>query len=275
MNGQDNIILSPIGIVRCDRTPDSPHYPSHGPAKIEIYPEYAPALLGLTANSHIWVICYYPPRHEPVLQCRPRHVANNSAPRGVLAIRSSNHPNPLGLTLVRLLDRKGDTLLVDSLDAYDNTAVLDIKPYYAHDCVFSPRNPRIIHEDPLLRRETLRQLAYRHHGEECVGAALAVRIILALEAAGYCPEEERTIIEISGDPCLADALQGLCRARLAHPARFRYHQVAANSVLLREEHQQIWVEIAPRLPEDAAAIFNAAEAELFTLQESKSQRWTE
>jgi len=54
-----------------------------------------------------------------------------SPPLGILATRAPIHPNPIGLTLVELVKRDENVLLVRGLDAYDGTPVLDIKPYPA------------------------------------------------------------------------------------------------------------------------------------------------
>lgn len=51
--------------------------------------------------------------------------------RGVFASRTPYRPNAIGVTLVKLLERKGNKLRVTGLDAIDNTPVLDIKPYAA------------------------------------------------------------------------------------------------------------------------------------------------
>ena len=48
---------------------------------------------------------------------------------GVLATRSPHRPNPIGLSLVRLLGVRGLTLDVEDLDLIDGTPVLDLKPY--------------------------------------------------------------------------------------------------------------------------------------------------
>jgi tRNA (adenine37-N6)-methyltransferase len=50
-------------------------------------------------------------------------------PHGVFATRSPRRPNPLGLTVVRLLGREGSRLHVGGVDMLDGTPVLDIKPY--------------------------------------------------------------------------------------------------------------------------------------------------
>jgi tRNA (Thr-GGU) A37 N-methylase len=48
---------------------------------------------------------------------------------GVFAIDSPTRPNPIGLSLVKLLRREGGALMVLGLDCFDGTPVLDIKPY--------------------------------------------------------------------------------------------------------------------------------------------------
>ena len=48
---------------------------------------------------------------------------------GVLALDSPARPNPVGLTLVRLLRREGRRLTVTGLDCFDGTPILDIKGY--------------------------------------------------------------------------------------------------------------------------------------------------
>jgi len=48
---------------------------------------------------------------------------------GVFATRAPRRPNPIGLTVVRLLGREGTRLLVRGLDMLDGSPILDIKPY--------------------------------------------------------------------------------------------------------------------------------------------------
>ena len=55
---------------------------------------------------------------------------------GLFATRSPRRPNPIGVTTVRLLERRGNVLRVLGLDALDGTPVLDIKPYLPYgDCI--------------------------------------------------------------------------------------------------------------------------------------------
>ena len=48
---------------------------------------------------------------------------------GVFATGSPVRPNPILITMVRLLGRSGNTLRVTGLDALDGSPILDIKPY--------------------------------------------------------------------------------------------------------------------------------------------------
>jgi tRNA-Thr(GGU) m(6)t(6)A37 methyltransferase TsaA len=51
--------------------------------------------------------------------------------RGTFALRSPARPNPIALSVVRLLGVEGGTLSVAGLDCLDGTPLLDIKPYFA------------------------------------------------------------------------------------------------------------------------------------------------
>jgi tRNA-Thr(GGU) m(6)t(6)A37 methyltransferase TsaA len=53
----------------------------------------------------------------------------DDVPRGVFATRTPVRPNPLGLSIVRLVERHGSDLIVEDLDVFDGTPLLDIKPY--------------------------------------------------------------------------------------------------------------------------------------------------
>ena len=50
-------------------------------------------------------------------------------PHGVFAVRAPMRPNPIGLSVVRLVERRGAELLVDDVDILDGSPLLDIKPY--------------------------------------------------------------------------------------------------------------------------------------------------
>jgi tRNA-Thr(GGU) m(6)t(6)A37 methyltransferase TsaA len=88
------------------------------------------ALDGLEGFSHIIVLfwMHLATREKKRLKTHPMG-RQDVPPQGLFATRSPNRPNPIGKTTVRLLERNGNVLRVQGLDAIDGTPVIDIKPY--------------------------------------------------------------------------------------------------------------------------------------------------
>ena len=96
-----------------------------------IAPRYSRALDGIESFSHIIVIFWL---HKirtiqrSMVKVHPRK--DISLPlTGIFATRSPVRPNPIGITVVKLIKRESNILSVTGLDAIDGTPVLDIKPY--------------------------------------------------------------------------------------------------------------------------------------------------
>jgi len=125
------IELRPIGFVRSDYT-DTKQIPKGLGTKheaegvIEILPEFAPGLKDIEGFSHLFVIWMFDRAQGFELTGTP---PSDNREHGVFATRSPRRPNPIGLTVVRLLGRDGARLRVRGVDMLDNTPVLDIKPY--------------------------------------------------------------------------------------------------------------------------------------------------
>jgi len=105
-------------------------------ADIVIAPEFTEGLENLEDFSHIIIIYYMHKSHTPPpLKVHPKY-RKEPTPVGVFASRSPDRPNALGKTIVKLLERQGNVLKVQGLDAIDGTPVIDIKPYIPDiDCV--------------------------------------------------------------------------------------------------------------------------------------------
>jgi dUTP pyrophosphatase len=100
-------------------------------AQIEVYEKFLPALKGIEKFSHLWVLFWMHKvsgTSREVLQAHPMGNITKEK-RGVFALRSPVRPNPIGLTRVKLIERRKNVLVVEGLDALDGTPVLDIKPY--------------------------------------------------------------------------------------------------------------------------------------------------
>jgi len=93
---------------------------------IEVLPEFADGLLDIEGFSHLFVVWVFDRAGGYELVGTP---PTDARPHGVFATRSPRRPNPIGLTVVRLLGRDGGSLRVRGLDMLDGTPVLDLKPY--------------------------------------------------------------------------------------------------------------------------------------------------
>jgi len=94
---------------------------------IELDPRYAAALDGVATCTHLVVLYFmHEARRDLVVQ-----VSRHSGRRGTFALRSPVRPNPIALSVVRLLRIEGTTLSVVGLDCLDGTPLIDIKPYFA------------------------------------------------------------------------------------------------------------------------------------------------
>jgi tRNA (adenine37-N6)-methyltransferase len=96
----------------------------HG--QVEIERAYAPGLRDLDGFSHLYLICHLHRSVPGDLQVVPYL---DDTVRGVFATRTPRHPNPIGLSVVRLHSVQDATLRVSGIDLLDGTPVLDIKPY--------------------------------------------------------------------------------------------------------------------------------------------------
>lgn len=101
------------------------------------------ALDGISWFSHLFILFWMHGIRETdrrVLRVHPRG-RKDVRLQGVYATRGARRPNPIGLTLVRLLSRRANVLRVQGLDAADGTPVLDIKPYDYWDSTQKARVP--------------------------------------------------------------------------------------------------------------------------------------
>ena len=101
---------------------------SEAVCSIEVDPRWAPALAGVESCSHLVVLYWMNrSRRDLVLQV-PHHYGVG---RGTFALRSPARPNPIALSVVRLVRLDGSRLSVIGLDCLDDTPLIDIKPYFA------------------------------------------------------------------------------------------------------------------------------------------------
>ncbi len=128
------LILHPIGIIRTryTRKSETPRQPGlsgesvRGRILLSPGKNFEQALKDLDGFERIWVLSWFD-RNE---NWKPLVLPPGSREKhGVFATRSPHRPNPIGLSLCRLIGIKGRTLSIENPDLLDGTPVLDIKPY--------------------------------------------------------------------------------------------------------------------------------------------------
>ncbi|MBN1160962.1 MAG: tRNA (N6-threonylcarbamoyladenosine(37)-N6)-methyltransferase TrmO [Dehalococcoidales bacterium] len=111
-------------------------------SEIVLDPALAGGLDDIEDFSHLIIIFYMHRSHLPFpLKVQPRFRVEPGQV-GVFASRSPDRPNPLGKTIVKLLEHRENVLKVQGLDAIDGTPVIDIKPFIPDiDAVKNARTP--------------------------------------------------------------------------------------------------------------------------------------
>jgi len=94
--------------------------------------KYEPGLLGIDGYSHVYIFWWFDrndtPEKRAVLQVHPMGNQDNPL-TGVFATRSPVRPNLVALTLCKIVSVKENVVEVEKIDAFDGTAVIDIKPF--------------------------------------------------------------------------------------------------------------------------------------------------
>lgn len=127
----ESVTYRPIGVIRSPHTdpatcPIQPRYARGIEGRIEIDPAFEEGLDDLDGFSHIVLLfCFH--RAKPFrLRVMP---FLDDVPRGVFSTRAPSRPNPIGMSVVRLLRRDGCVLHIADVDVLDETPLLDIKPH--------------------------------------------------------------------------------------------------------------------------------------------------
>ena len=126
--------FEPIGTVAGAGDDIGRHDWSRVRSEVRLLAGLEAALLGLDGYSHVIVVGWLnriPDDLRSRAQAYP--AGDQRLPlQGALALRGGARPNPISVTVCRLLGVHGSTLRVEGLDLVDGTPVLDVKPYIAH-----------------------------------------------------------------------------------------------------------------------------------------------
>jgi tRNA-Thr(GGU) m(6)t(6)A37 methyltransferase TsaA len=142
MSAAEKIALKPIGFVKTKAI--AKEVRDKGNVSEIVFSEgLAEALDGIEDFSHLFVIFWMHEISEEerrTMKVRPR--GRRDMPLlGAFATRTPHRPNPIGLTLVELLEVEDNVVTVRGLDAFDGTPILDIKPFDYWDMAEDARVP--------------------------------------------------------------------------------------------------------------------------------------
>jgi tRNA (adenine37-N6)-methyltransferase len=93
--------------------------------RIEIFDPWVPALDGIEQYERLEVVYWLHLSRRDLVQQSP---ANDGTVRGTFSLRTPVRPNPIGISIVRLISVQGNIVLVRGLDCVDGTPLLDVKP---------------------------------------------------------------------------------------------------------------------------------------------------
>ena len=117
-------ILTPF--IEASGTPIQPAYSGGTEGRVIVDDLFADALDDIEGFERVWLVYWM----DRVASFTPRVVPyRDTQERGLFATRSPCRPNPIGMSVVRLVGRDGGVLRVADVDILDDTPLLDLKPY--------------------------------------------------------------------------------------------------------------------------------------------------
>lgn len=204
-----NLDLTQIGTVRSDfETPVGPDEMRDHESEIIIEEGLTEGLYRIEDSDYLNVLFYLHESGEYTLRGPRRH----GTELGLFACRSPNRPSPIGLTTVELLERDGNVLKVDGLDAIDGTPILDIKPFVPSlDTPDRREHPRRQIETAISKGdvESVLLRAGESHGHFCPYLALGVRAgVHAMgELSARSTGMEDIVAVVETNSCFSDGVQ--------------------------------------------------------------------
>jgi tRNA-Thr(GGU) m(6)t(6)A37 methyltransferase TsaA len=137
--GTMEIMMKAIGVIH---TPlfdkkDTPIQSSRSDiaGTVEVFPQYLEGLDGIEEFSHIYLL-YGFHRSEPEISLKVQPFLDDQL-HGIFATRYPCRPNPLGISVVQLTERRENILYFKGADMLDGTPLFDIKPYIPEFDIFA------------------------------------------------------------------------------------------------------------------------------------------
>nr|QNO48403.1 hypothetical protein OODJKIFO_00007 [Methanosarcinales archaeon ANME-2c ERB4]QNO48480.1 hypothetical protein FBNIIKBJ_00005 [Methanosarcinales archaeon ANME-2c ERB4] len=126
-----NITHTPIGVIHSPftdpaDTPIQSIFADGARGVVEVFPEYTTGLKDIDGFSHLILIYHFHLAESYSLISKP-FIGDKE--KGIFSIRHPRRPNPIGISIVRLENVRGNILEICDVDILDGTPLLDIKPF--------------------------------------------------------------------------------------------------------------------------------------------------
>ncbi len=129
------VTFKPIGVIKTPYNDkyEAPRQPGLQKDPVEgiitLFPgcNYEQALEDVVGFYYIWILSWFNKNNDWTPKVLPPRAGRTK--KGVFATRSPHRPNPIGLSLCKLIEVKGRTIRVENPDLLDGTPILDLKPY--------------------------------------------------------------------------------------------------------------------------------------------------
>ncbi len=126
-----NFSITPIGVIHTpfnnlEGMPIQPSGAADVIGSIVIDKAYEEGLQDLEGFSHIILLYHFHRSKGYDLMVKP---FLDDQKRGLFSTRAPRRPNPIGLSIVRLVKREENLLMIQGIDVLNNTPLIDIKPY--------------------------------------------------------------------------------------------------------------------------------------------------
>jgi len=125
------VVYRPIGYAvsphsELDGMPLQPIADTKGESRIEVSEPHRGCLADLEGFTHVWVLAHL---HETLGWDETVRAFLDDKSHGTFATRSPRRPNPIGLSLARVVSLELSAVVVEGLDLLDGSPVLDLKPF--------------------------------------------------------------------------------------------------------------------------------------------------
>lgn len=209
----NEVHLDVLGYVHCSAKTVADVPPEGLPGTLVLHDWLAPAIESLKPGHFIYVITYLHKGDPKTFKASP----GTPQQRGAFALRSSDRPNCIGMTLTRIEQIRGMEIDVSWIDFSDGTPILDIKMYSLRwECVFSAPSDDRRYFEKQIPREALTAVLARpirnFAGEIPEANALAAAGAELVQVHDVFLLDPDLRVYVKGSGTLIDGVQGLTKA---------------------------------------------------------------